>query len=138
MLAHMLARLSLDLFAGRLIAERQPIDGQSQQAKAIVMDCMKVGRARATVSGFAKGIDRLSEALRGDGAASALGQSGPFSGNVVGRPMVPNACWRIGIIAEEDEAAGSRRCICPFQWRRHILAVAGKATWDRSSTAKAA
>lgn len=39
----MFARLSLDLVAGRLNAERQPVDGQSQQAKVIAVDSMEVG-----------------------------------------------------------------------------------------------
>ena len=134
----MLARLSLDVFAGRLSAEPQLVDRQSQQAKVIVVDSMEVGRARASVSGFAKVIDRLLEAFPGCAPGGAFSQSSLIGRNVVGRPVVPSARWRIGIITEENEAASLGRCAAPFQWRRHILAVAGKATWDRGPIAKAA
>ena len=76
----MFARLSLDLVAGRLNAERQPVDGQSQLAKAIVVDSMEVGRARASVSGFAKIIDRLFEAFPGCAPGVAFSQSSLAAG----------------------------------------------------------
>ena len=104
----MLARLSLDVFAGRLSAEPQLVDRQSQQAKVIVVDSMEVGRARASVSGFAKVIDRLLEAFPGCAPGGAFSQSSLIGRNVVGRPVVPSARWRIGIITEENEAASSR------------------------------
>ena len=73
----MFARVSLDLLAGRLDAELQPVDGQSQQVKVIVVDSMEAGRARAPVSGpgLRKSLITCLKLFPGCAPGSAFSQS---------------------------------------------------------------
>ena len=134
----MLARLSLDVFAGRLSAEPQLVDETEPTSESDSGGFHGGGAGKGLRIRVWKVIDRLLEAFPGCAPGGAFSQSSLIGRNVVGRPVVPSARWRIGIITEENEAASLGRCAAPFQWRRHILAVAGKATWDRGPIAKAA
>lgn len=114
-----LARFLLDLAAGGFGAERQVVDGESQQAKVITVTSMTAGRAGAAVAHAAKIIDGLLESRHAAVTAGTFGKLCLVSINVVSGPMVPFPCGGIRIVTKEDETAGRRRCGFPIKgWER--------------------
>src|SRR5665647_1421841 len=97
---------------------------------------MAAWRAGTTVAGPLEVIDRLFEGLSFAVLGDALRERRQSGRDVVGCPMMPRTTGSIGIVAEQDEAAGLPRRVAPFQGRGEIFAVAGKAARDRRSVGK--
>ena len=80
---------------------------------------------RAAIARLPKIVDRLFHffVLRGPDRKFHRGRW-----NIVGRPMVPCAGGRIGIVTEQDETLRSGRRAGPLQRRGEVVPIAGKAS----------
>jgi len=132
----MLSGFACDVATGRGFSRRQAIDRERKQAEVIVVQSMAAWRAGTTIACPLEVIGRLLEALFFSVLGDALREGRQMGRDVVGRPMMPSSARSIGIVAEEDEAAGLPRRVAPFQGRGEILAVAGIAARDRRPVGK--
>jgi hypothetical protein len=132
----MLACSAFDLAAGWVPAERQPLERERQQAEMIMMSAVLVRRAGGPITGFLEIIYGLTELISFSVLCSALRQRQQVGREVIGHPMMPSAARGIRIVAEKDEAAGSRRRFGPFERLGDILSVAGIEARDFRSMGK--
>ena len=121
----------LDLAAGGFSAERQMVDGESQQAKVLTVTSMTAGRAGTAVADAAKVVDGLLESRHAAVTAGTFGKLCLVNIDVVSGPMVPFACRGIRIVTKEDETAGRRRRGFPIKGWGEVLSIAGETARDR-------
>ena len=97
-----------------VFAQRQTIDRERKQPEVIMMRPMAAWRARTAVAEPLEVVDCLLETLP-LGVLSGTRFDHRMSGrDVVGRPMMPRARGRIGIIEEDDKTSSFRRCAAPI------------------------
>lgn len=130
-----LARLALDVAAGRIGLYPQMLGRNSKQPEVIMVRPMAMRWARPAIARFSKIIDRLfhRRVLRGAFRKLVDGRS-----DVVGRPVMPGAAGRIRIVSEQDKTARARRRAGPLQRRRGIVTVAGEASRNGRSVGEGA
>ena len=116
---------SLDVPARRIAVHSQVLRGEGEKPEVIAVGPVAMRRTRAAIARLPKIVDRLFHffVLRGPDRKFHRGRW-----NIVGRPMVPCAGGRIGIVTEQDETLRSGRRAEPLQRRGEVVPIAGKAS----------
>lgn len=126
----MFARLSLDVAARGMRGRRQTIGREREQTEMIMMRPIAARRLWTPLRRPAEIIDRLPQAFPAAEPARAFGERRAAGGKVVSGPMAPSSSRSVGIVAQKDETAGSRRRAAPMKRRRHVFAVTGERPGD--------
>lgn len=119
-----LARLALHVLTTWRLRHGQVSGRQSEKMKMIMVRSVATRRARPSIARPVKVIDALLEPLSFRVLGSTRRELPLLGRNVIGRPMMPNSAWRIGVMAEKNEAKRSRRNTVPIKRRRHVFTVA--------------
>jgi hypothetical protein len=119
-----------------MLPDRQTIDRERKHSEVIMMRSMAARRAGTAVTGPLEVVDGLLETLAFGVPGPTRGERRLPGGDVVGRPMMPGAGGRIGILAKEDKAARPRRRAAPVERRGEVFAIAGEAARDRRPSEK--
>jgi hypothetical protein len=97
---------------------------------------MPARRAGTAVTRSAKVVDGLLEALRSGMLGCAFRKPRTIGRNVKGRPMMPGAHRRVGIITKQSQALGLSWYAGPVEGWGKILAIASEALRDRRAVRK--
>src|SRR5438876_807242 len=103
--------------AGRIGLYLKMVRREGKHPEVIVMRAMAMRWTRAAIAYFPKIVDRLLHfgVLRGAVRKLRYGRL-----NIVGRPMMPCAGGRIGIVAEQDKTLRSAGRVGPLPRSRHV------------------
>lgn len=112
----------------------QVLRGEGEKPEVIAVRPVAMRGTRAAVAQLPKIVDRLFHfcVLRGPDRKFHRSRW-----NVVGRPMVPCAGGRIGIVTEHDETPRSGWRAGPLQRRGEVVPIAGKASRNDRTIANA-
>src|SRR5512146_2241961 len=91
--------------AGSLRLERQVRNAQRHEPKPVAVRAVTRGRAGPVISAFVKIVLRLFWTVGIVLPCQMLGQASPVGRDVEDRPMMPRAARRVGILANQREAA---------------------------------
>src|SRR6266404_5698560 len=129
-----LARLSLNVRAGRIGLCPKMVRREGKQPEVIMMRPMAMRWTRTAIAHFPKIVDRLLHfgVLRG-----VVRKLRCRRRNIVSRPMMPCAGGRIGIVAEQDKTPRSGWRAGPLQRWREVFSIAGNRRGIAAPSSKA-